>query len=165
MLELKGVLEEWKTVPDSLELSAESDMMSSSTLGRFPMSLQDLRLICNTAPGGRRGHRNSIADLAVLYRSQLEALWDNVEGSQKYLPYAPGRHLITECSTFVELNSATYKAREPVHLFLLNDHLLVATQKRRQMGSAVRLVAEKCFSLNEIVVVDMKDGAGEHCLP
>lgn len=29
------------------------------------------------------------------------------------------------------------------------------------MASAVRLVAERCFSLNEIVVVDMKDAGGE----
>lgn len=65
---------------------------------------------------------------------------------------------MAESSAFTELNSATYKPRGLVHLFLLNDSMLVAIQRRRQMGSKVKLVADKCFTLNEIVVVDLKDG-------
>jgi hypothetical protein len=65
---------------------------------------------------------------------------------------------MAESAAFTELNAATYKARGPVHLFLLNDSMLVAVQRRRQMGSKVKLVADKCFTLNEIVVVDLKDG-------
>jgi hypothetical protein len=102
--------------------------------------------------------------LATLYRTQLSALWEGVEGSQKYLPLIPGRHLVAEAASFVELNSATYKARQAVHLFLLNDALLVSVKKRGgpiEGGAAKsRLVAERCFNLSEIVVVDLKDGGG-----
>ncbi|GAA5869196.1 hypothetical protein JCM16303_000387 [Sporobolomyces ruberrimus] len=144
MLELKGVLEEWRAVPESLEGGWGGD--------------DDLLI-----GGGstRRNARNSIADLATLYKSQLSALWEGVEGAQKFLPYVPGRHIITEASTFIELHAATYKAKQPVHLFLLNDAMLVSVKKRRGPGvggGAVRLVAERCFNLSEIVVVDLKDG-------
>jgi hypothetical protein len=117
-----------------------------------------------TGGSTRRNARNSIADLATLYKSQLSALWEGVEGAQKFLPYVPGRHIITEASTFIELHAATYKAKQPVHLFLLNDAMLVSVKKRRGPGvggGAVRLVAERCFNLSEIVVVDLKDGGGE----
>lgn len=95
-------------------------------------------------------------------RSQLEDLWENVEGSQKFLPPVPDRHLIADNANFVEHNSATYKLRGNVHLFLLNDAMLVAIKRRRQMGSNMKLVADKCFILNEIVVVDLKDNGGTH---
>jgi len=101
--------------------------------------------------------------LATLYKSQLSALWEGVEGAQKFVPYVPGRHIITEAASFIELHAATYKPKQPVHLFLLNDAMLVSVKKRRGpgIGGAVRLVAERCFNLSEIVVVDLKDGGGE----
>ncbi|KPV76479.1 uncharacterized protein RHOBADRAFT_25548 [Rhodotorula graminis WP1] len=142
MLELKGVLEEWRTVPESLEGGWGDD-----------------DLLMGAGGLNRRAQRNSIADLATLYKSQLSALWEGVEGSQKFLPYVAGRHIITEASTFVELHAATYKPKQPVHLFLLNDAMLVSVKKRRGpgIGGSVRLVAERCFNLSDIVVVDLKD--------
>ncbi|BGP38482.1 exocyst complex component exo84 [Rhodotorula kratochvilovae] len=143
MLELKGVLEEWRAVPESLEGGwGDDDLLMGGAGGP-----------------NRRTQRNSIADLATLYKSQLSALWEGVEGSQKFLPYVPGRHIITEASTFVELHAATYKPKQQVHLFLLNDAMLVSVKKRRGpgIGGPVRLVAERCFNLSDIVVVDLKD--------
>lgn len=150
--------------------------------------------LTGAAGSNRRGQRNSLADLATLYRSQLAALWEGVEGAQKLLPYIPGRHIIAESASFVELNAATYKPKQHVHLFLLNDAMLVSVQKRRHTGvmgpsasastsapgaggvagvgsgtsggvatgAATRLVAERCFNLSDIVVVDLKDGGGEY---
>ncbi|SCV67496.1 BQ2448_5107 [Microbotryum intermedium] len=143
MLQLKSVLEEWRAVPESLEGGwGEDDLLMGS------------------GSANRRNRRNSLADLATFYKSQLAALWEGVEGSQKLLPYTPGRHIITETTSFVELNSATYKPKQSVHLFLLNDAMLVSVKKRRGtgVGGPTRLVAERCFSLSEIVVVDLKDG-------
>ncbi|GAA5998283.1 exocyst subunit EXO84 [Rhodotorula paludigena] len=143
MLELKGVLEEWRAVPESLEGGwGDDDLFAAGATG-----------------ANRRAQRNSLADLATLYKSQLSALWEGVEGSQKFLPYVPGRHIITEAASFVELHAATYKPKQPVHLFLLNDAMLVSVKKRRGpgIGGPVRLVAERCFNLSEIVVVDLKD--------
>ncbi|EGG05981.1 uncharacterized protein MELLADRAFT_77926 [Melampsora larici-populina 98AG31] len=146
MLELKTVLEEFKTLPGDLDmgLGSEEFNLSGGSL------TSDIR---------KRAARNSVADVNALYRTQLEALWENVEGSQKFLPVVPGRHLVSESKTFVELNSITYKPKHNVHLFLLNDTLLVAVPKRTGMGSSkVKLVADKCFNLGEISVTDLKDG-------
>lgn len=109
-------------------------------------------------------------DLQTLYRTQLTTLWSTVEGSQKFLPLVPGRHLVCEASNFVELNAATYKVKQSVELFLLNDLLLVAGRRRRRgEGNGVdeknrdrgRLVAERCWMLSEVVVVDVKDSGGK----
>ncbi|OLL26511.1 Exocyst complex component exo84 [Neolecta irregularis DAH-3] len=97
--------------------------------------------------------RNSIADLTTIYASQLASLWERVEGSQKYVPSFPGRHIIRECPNFVELHAATYKPKQPVYIVLLDDHLLVATSKTR--AGATKLVAEKCWNLLDIELKDI----------
>ena len=168
MTDLKVVLEEWKGVPASLELSTDHssdlDLGLGASLSNRARRLHDL-----ADPPARRAQRNSVADLAALHRTQLESLWENVEGAQRFLPPVPGRHLIAESASFVELNAATYTPRQGVHLFLLNDALLVAVKKRSQVatpggsstpggGGKTRLVADRCHALSEIVVVDLKDG-------
>ena len=125
----------------------------------------------------RRTYRNSTADLQQLYKAQLTNLWSTVEGSQKYLPLVPGRHLVFETHDFVELNAATYKAKQNVSIFLLNDLLLVAGKRRTKVAPGLsteqdkmrargRMVAERCWVLADLVVVDVKDTGGEslsHC--
>jgi hypothetical protein len=126
----------------------------------------------------RKTVRNSILDLQNMYRAQLQSLWTQVSGSQKYLPITPGRHLVCEASNFIELNPATYKTKQLVELFLLNDLMLVAVRKRKRsttetaVGTSRRgaagpdgsikgqLVADKCFTLSEISVADIKDSGG-----
>lgn len=148
MLELKELLLEWRQLPQLLQVDEASDVTGGLELGQ---GLSGLRTL------GRTG-RNSMVDLEQIYRTQINSLWENIEGSQKFVPYAYGRHLIAETSQFVELNAATYKPKQAIALFLLDDLLLVAVQRKRQYGSRVHLVAERCFSLSEIVVVDLKDG-------
>ncbi|GAC98205.1 potential exocyst complex component Exo84 [Pseudozyma hubeiensis SY62] len=148
MLELKELLSEWKQLPQALELDD-----SSSTTGGFSDSFHR-----KANGGGGKANRNSTVDLQQIYRAQITSLWEGIEGSQKFLPYTPGRHLIAEASSFTELNAATYKPQQSIALFLLDDLLLIATRRKRQMSSKVRLVAESCFSLAEIVVIDLKDG-------
>ncbi|CBQ68741.1 related to EXO84-exocyst protein essential for secretion [Sporisorium reilianum SRZ2] len=145
MLELKELLSEWKQLPQALELD------DSSTSASFSDSF-------SRAKASGKPNRNSTIDLQQIYRAQITSLWEGIEGSQKFLPYVPGRHLIAEASSFTELNAATYKPQQSVALFLLDDLLLIATRRKRQMSSKVRLVAERCFSLAEIVVIDLKDG-------
>ncbi|EST09068.1 Cullin repeat-like-containing domain protein [Kalmanozyma brasiliensis GHG001] len=145
MLELKELLSEWKQLPQALELD------DSSSTASFSDSF-------SRAKASGKANRNSTLDLQSIYRAQITSLWEGIEGSQKFLPYVPGRHLIAEASSFTELNAATYKPQQSVALFLLDDLLLIATRRKRQMSSKVRLVAERCFSLAEIVVIDLKDG-------
>lgn len=115
----------------------------------------------------RRTQRNSVADLQTMYKQQLTTLWATVEGSQKYLPLVPGRHLVFETHEFVELNAATYKAKQSVSMFLLNDLLLIAGRRRRKSihgedreRERGRMVAERCWVLADLVVVDVKDSGG-----
>ena len=122
----------------------------------------------------RRSKRNSIADLQQMYKGQITNLWSTVEGSQKYLPVVPGRHLVFDTHDFVELNAATYKAKQNVSMFLLSDLLLIAGRRRTKTAPSPmlnggddkerergRMVAERCWVLADLVVVDVKDSGGE----
>jgi hypothetical protein len=129
------------------------------------------------SPSGlERGNsrRTSVANLEALWSSHLQELWRRVEGSQKYLPAIPGRHVVYESGRWVELNSATWKPRRKVHLILLNDHLLIAAEKKRANESAkdpkekqppVQLVALKCWPLQDVQIADLnmrvKPGAAD----
>ena len=193
MLELKEMLTEWKRAPSLLGAGTGGgdDTFGGYELGKgssgnvceypchIPRRKREFPVTENRSPSveRRKTVRNSVLDLENLYKNQVQALWTQISGSQKFLPYVPGRHLICEASNFVELNSATYKAKQTVELFLLNDLLLVAVRKRKrnEPGSSAkdkgqnkeedkskgRLVAERCWNLNEVVVVDVKDSGGE----
>ena len=145
MLEFKELLSEWKQLPQQLQI--EDPLSEAMWDGGSSSSLQSTH----------RRSRNSMVDLEQIYKAQLTSLWENIEGSQKFVPFIPGRHLVAETSQFIEVNAATYKPKQAVALFLLDDLLLIAVQRKRQYGSRVHLVAERCFNLSEIVVVDLKD--------
>ncbi|KAK2606106.1 exocyst complex component exo84 [Conoideocrella luteorostrata] len=117
-----------------------------------------------SAPAGlsKRDKRSSVADRSALWNSQMQALYKNVEGSQKFLPNAAGRHVVQNAGPWVELDNATYKSRRAMQIFLLNDHLLIASRKKRKVdapadarGPMIKLVADRCWSLLDVEVVDM----------
>ena len=111
----------------------------------------------------RHANRSSVANLESMWNVQLQALWKNVERSQKFLPAIPGRHIVLETPQWVELDSATWKPKRPVHIVLLNDHLLVASKKRKKMDpnsahqgpAPTKLVAEECWPLQDIDLIDL----------
>ena len=122
----------------------------------------------------KKASRSSVANLENMWNIQLQTLWKTVEGSQKFLPAIPGRHIIMENGQWHELDSATWKPRRPVHIVLLNDHILVASKKRKrvdpnvpQQGPApTKLVAEECWRLQDIELLDLANsvasgGSGE----
>ena len=114
-------------------------------------------------------NRSSVANLEALWSTHMQELWRKVEGSHKYLPAIPGRHVVCESANWVELNPATLKPRRRVRLILLNDHLLVAVEKKRsekhtpnfsvspnpQASGQMQLVADHCWPLHEVDVLDM----------
>lgn len=127
----------------------------------------------------KRANRSSVANLEAMWSTHLQVLWKRVEGSQKYLPALPGRHIIMESQRWVELNAATWKPRRRVALVLLNDHLLIATEKKRtdamnavqsdsktkrqsmyqQPQSQTTLVAERCWALQDVSLADISTSA------
>ena len=116
----------------------------------------------NDVASSRRANRSSIGDLNQLRAGQLQQLYRDVEGSQKYLPPIPGRFIVWKSTRWFELDSATLKARRRVRLLLLNDHLLVAAEKKARNDiasqrdgnrTAVEFLAQRCFPLQDIQVV------------
>ncbi|KAI0673985.1 Cullin repeat-like-containing domain protein [Trametes maxima] len=135
MLEFKEALAEWKGMPSLLHIDD-----SASVAER------------------RRNVRSSVADLRVLYANQMQTLHMQIEGSSKFVPTTPGRHVITEIDNVVSLNPATYKVDHSVRFVLLDDAVLVARKrKRRNNAENDKLVAERCWPLNEMLVLDTKD--------
>jgi hypothetical protein len=122
----------------------------------------------------KAANRSSVANLEALWNTQLHQLWKRIEGSQKYLPAIPGRHVQWESKKWYELNAATWKARRRVHLILLNDHLLVASEKKqnrdvpqapRDRKTVTEWVAQRCWPLQDVQVADLspksKPGGGD----
>ena len=153
MLELKESLSEWKSMPSLLQVE------DSATSGMSPPSgVRDTYLYFLDR---RRVTRSSVADLRTLYATQLQALHSTIEGSAKFVPATPGRHVVAEMGEVCALNPATYRVEHAVHFVLLDDALLMAKRRRKRTGSGGRLVAERCWMLNEIVMQDVKDSAGK----
>ena len=122
----------------------------------------------NATYARKKANRSSVANLEAMRNTQLQALWKNIEGSQKFLPAIPGRHIVQESGHWVELDTATWKPRRPVHIVLLNDHLLIASKKRKRIDPNInlppesaalkaptKLVAERCWPLQDIDLVDL----------
>lgn len=139
LLELKESLSEWKSMPALLKIDDDS---GSST------ALADRR---------RTANRSSIADLRTLYANQLNELHVQIEGSSKFTPVVPDRHIVSEFGDLWSLNSATYKIEYAVHMVLLSDSLLVAKKRKKRSGSGGKLVAERCWPLGDITIADVKD--------
>ncbi|KZF19368.1 Metallo-dependent phosphatase [Xylona heveae TC161] len=119
-------------------------------------------------------NRSSVANLEALWSTQLQTLWKTVRGSQKFLPAAPGRHIVRESNNWIELDAATWKPRREVSFCLLNDHLLVASRRKRHFESRSsrsetsgpkkqqiqsELVAERCWQLQDIDMLDLSSPA------
>ncbi|KAI0275476.1 hypothetical protein BC834DRAFT_51840 [Gloeopeniophorella convolvens] len=137
MMELKESLAEWKSMPSVLHIEE-----STSVADR------------------RRNVRSSIADLRVLYANQMQNLHAQIEGSAKFVPTTPGRHVVAEMDNIFALNAATYKSVSAVRFVLLDDAVLVARKRRRRNASeSDKLVADRCWPLNEMLVLDTKDTA------
>ena len=60
------------------------------------------------------------------------------------------------------LNPATFKVDHSVRFVLLDDAVLVARRrKRRNNTESDKLTAERCWTLNDMLVLDTKDTACE----
>ncbi|AOA65281.1 Exocyst complex component [Komagataella phaffii CBS 7435] len=111
----------------------------------------------------RKRDRSSILMVEKLWQVQMNELFKQIEGIQKFLSFNPGRHIIAESSRWFELNSATMKPLQPAHLFILNDHVLIATRKKlktkinetgNQVGnkSLKQLIATQCWPIRDLSV-------------
>ncbi|CAG8804017.1 10370_t:CDS:2, partial [Racocetra persica] len=151
MLVLRGLLNKLQIVSDDLR----DDSSESINVGTAPSVTSE-----PIVHRGRKPTLNNASDMQSIWKAQIQALWDGVEGAQNFVTLEPGRHIIRECSNFVEISMNTNRPKQAVHLFLLNDCLLVAVKKKRQATkdtTKIRLVADRCWSLDDISLIDMKD--------
>ena len=160
MLELKESLSEWKSMPSLLNIddsAASSSVTGSSVLAALRRSTP---LTMPHDLDRRRTNRSSVADLRTLYANQLTELHMQIEGSSKFVPAIPGRHIVSEFSDLWALNSATYKIEYAVHVVLLDDSMLIAKKRKKRTGGGGKLVAERCWPFGDITMVDVKDSVG-----
>jgi exocyst complex component 8 len=153
MLELKESLSEYKSMPSLLHVP---DPSSNGANSSNAMSMYK---------------RSSVADLRIMYFNQMQTLHSTIEGSAKFAPNTPGRHIVAEIEGILALNPATYKISGKVKFVVLDDAVLVAKRRRRAGGqeggrgggsiSEGKLVAERCWPLNEMLVLDTKDSASK----
>lgn len=91
----------------------------------------------------------------------MQTLHSQIEGSAKFAPTTAGRHVVIEMEPILSLNAATFKVDHVVKFVVLDDAVLVARRRRnrRNGGESGRLVAERCWPLSEMLVLDTKDSA------
>ncbi|EIW87188.1 hypothetical protein CONPUDRAFT_149220 [Coniophora puteana RWD-64-598 SS2] len=143
LLELKESLTEWKNMPSLLHIDESA-----------------------SAADRRRNLRSSIADLRVLYAGQMQTLHTQIEGAATLAPTTPGRHVVHDLDGVLALNPATYRPTHTVKFVVLDDAVLIAKRRRRVGGAGGggagegdggKLVAERCWPLIEMLVLDTKD--------
>ncbi|OBA21247.1 hypothetical protein METBIDRAFT_87437 [Metschnikowia bicuspidata var. bicuspidata NRRL YB-4993] len=88
-------------------------------------------------------------------RSSLQLLYKHVDGAQKFVQEMPGRHILGESGRWHGINVGTWKPSEPIHLFLLNDSVLVATRKKTQDSSSKRLQAAHFWPLAAVEITQI----------
>jgi exocyst complex component 8 len=137
LLELKEALFEWKSMPSFLQVENDASAVER-----------------------RRNVRSFVTDLKVLYASQMQALHLQVEGSGEFVPTMLGYHVVAEIDNgVVALHPATYRPSHSVRFVVLNDSALVARRRKRRAegGKGAGWVAERCWPLAQMVVLDTKD--------
>lgn len=71
--------------------------------------------------------------------------------------------MVQNAGLWIELDNATWKSRRAMQIILLNDHLLIASRKKKkvegggtdQRQAPVKLVADRCWPLLDIEMVDL----------
>lgn len=134
--ELYNVLDEFKdSAARRLDLEENHD-------GRSPYNAKT-----------KRKDRSSVLILEKMWVNELQSLFKHVEGASKFIQSIQGRHVLAESGRWLEVNIGNWKAIKAVHLFILNDLILIATKKTgtsTEKNNKSRLQAIHCWPLLEI---------------
>lgn len=142
--ELYGILAEFTDAAErrlELEEGNKKSPPASSSLIRLPAKKRD---------------RLSVMVLQKMWVLELQLLYKHVDRAQKLVQPIPGRHILGESGRWYEINIGTWKPTKPMHLFLLNDAVLVATRKLTQDGNSKRLQAVYCWPLHSVVISEIQ---------
>lgn len=153
--ELYGILAEFTDAAErriELEEKEAKNVVGASGATSSGSSLQ-LRL-----PKKKRD-RLSVMVLQKMWVLELQLLYKHVDGAQKFVQPIPGRHIVGESGRWHEINIGTWKPTKPIHIFLLNDAVLVATRKLAQDGNSKRLQAVYCWPLLQVNISEIQPPA------
>lgn len=92
--------------------------------------------------------RQSMLVLNPAWANALNDLYRRVNGAQRVLPPAPGRHVVHEEHNWSELNLVTQKPTRPVLIVVLNDYLLIAAPKLGRFAHAYHIPLEESLQCN-----------------
>lgn len=108
----------------------------------------------------KRKDRSSVLVLQKMWATELQSLFKHVEGASKFIQAIPGRHVLAESGRWLEVNVGTWKTTKAIHLFILNDLMLIATKKSssgQDSGtSGKKLQAILCWPLQEIKLSEIQ---------
>ncbi|KAJ2746562.1 exocyst complex component exo84 [Coemansia sp. BCRC 34301] len=111
------------------------------------------------ALGRRRTMRMSMANQQDMFKDQLTKVWRTIRDAQRFVPFAPNRHVVGEVRNISELSPSTMQTKQKVDIVVLSDMLLLAVRKKRGNYSQTILVAERSFSLSDVTVADVSDSS------
>eukprot|EP00842_Homolaphlyctis_polyrhiza_P006746 jgi/Hompol1/7072/HPOL_005178-RA len=165
MLYLRGLLTELKDVeenlrPDVDEASYEmGGSLAGDSIGLADDPLATPAQKMAAAADAAAKLRAKEDEVTEMREAQMKVIYATIDGLQKLLPESKGRYLLREGSKtrFYEVNPASFKQKDMVHLYLFNDSLVVASWKKSIMTGKARMVAEAAWNLSEIGFIDMKD--------
>lgn len=149
--ELYGILAEFTDAAER-RIDIEEKEARNPGGGMLPASSSSQQL---RAPPKKRD-RLSVMVLQKMWVLELQLLYKHVDGAQKYVQPIPGRHILGESGRWHEINIGTWKPTKPIHLFLLNDAVLVATRKLAQDGNSKRLQAVYCWPLQQVSISEIQ---------
>lgn len=105
----------------------------------------------------KKRDRSSVMVLQKMWVTELQLLYKHVEGAQQVVQTIPGRHILGESGRWHEINVGNWKPLKAVHLFLLNDMILVASRKQTtdKNGKTLQLVHHWPLHMVEISQVQL----------
>ncbi|KAJ1800317.1 exocyst complex component exo84 [Coemansia sp. RSA 2399] len=107
--------------------------------------------------GRRRTMRMSMANQNDMFKEQLAKVWRAIRDAQKFVPFAPNRHVVGDVRNISELSPSTLQLRQRVDIVVFSDMLLLAVRKKRANHAQIALVADRSFVLSDVTVTDVSD--------
>lgn len=144
--QLRSTVNDLKEVMNEFQIMAEKRLqIDKQALGR---TQPDNSGLLPPAKTSKRRDRTSVMMLEKMWNNELTTLFKSVEGAQKFISLLPGRHILMESNDWFEINAATLKASRNVHMFVLNDMILVAARNPDKQQH--ELVVSQCSPLKDI---------------
>ncbi|KAL3233791.1 Exocyst complex component EXO84 [Nakaseomyces bracarensis] len=151
--ELTKIMDQFVLVAKSRLQNDEQQKLLQQSRPESPHKTSSNSLLPALKPGSnflnQRRDRTSVMILEKMWDSQLNTLFKNIDGAQKALGSVPNRHLLMESSDWLELNASTLKPLQQVHIYILNDTVLVAGKTKSKQHD---LVVSQCCPLRDITV-------------